>query len=132
VQVFVEIKRQSLTQSNREAVLDSVLHATRALSKKRVLLSFDYKILEIAKQRSDLAVGWCVKNYSPLAQAQALALEPDFLICSPSNIGSAALWPGNWQWFVYDIKTSEEARKWVGMGASYIETDFPDSLLDNG
>lgn len=129
---FLEIKRQSLELLGRQELLSRVLEASSVLADRRRIISFDVDILEICKGLCELPVGWCLREYTDAEKQRALTLNPEFLIARAGLIGDAPLWPGPWQWFIYDINGYDDALFWHERGAAYLEVDNPQAILAKG
>lgn len=129
---FIEIKRQSLDLLGRQEFLSRVLNASEVLADQRRIISFDIEILEITKRQCNLPVGWCLREYSEAEKQRALTLNPEYLIARAGLVGGAPLWPGPWQWFIYDINGYSDALSWHERGAVYLEADNPQAILAEG
>lgn len=131
---FIEIKEDSLERLGRQETLTTVLENSRVLGEKRRIISFDYDLLAMARNQSDLPIGWCLTDTSQATQARAEQLQPDLLIAEPVNFmehppANKKLWPGAWAWFIYNIHTRKEAERWAADGATYIETNFAPDVV---
>lgn len=122
VDIFVEIKSESLTIFGNRFALEKVLSATNCIAKERIIISFDYEFVELAKCEG-VRVGWVLSTYDSFSEKRAEILDADFLICDykkmPTN---KSLWQGDWQWFVYDIVDPILAQTWFERGVPYIES----------
>jgi len=122
VDIFVEVKSESLTVFGNRFALDKVLSATNCIAKERIIISFDYGFVEQAKYEG-VRIGWVLSTYDCQEKTDANTLNPDFLICDykkmPTN---PSLWQGDWQWFVYDIVDPILAQTWFERGVAYIES----------
>lgn len=127
--IFIEIKKESIGQLTRADYLEAVLQASHCLGDRRIIISFDEKIVALARAQSTLATGWCLEDFSSATYKTANILKPDMLICSSDLPGDQPLWAGPWEWFVYGIETVEEARYWAGRGARWIEADDPAAVM---
>lgn len=121
--VFVEIKEEAFVHFSRRHCVDKVMAAIEPLGKQAIVISFDAEVLPLARN-AGAAIGWVLKHYNTKAQLQAAALAPEFLICNYKKIPAAPaeLWPGNWQWFLYDIVDWHLALLFAERGVVYIET----------
>lgn len=126
VTVFVEIKRASLRRFGRPAVLEPVLTALRGRPNPMVIISFDSPVLEMARSRSGLPVGWVFKPWNESARVDAARLQPDYLFVRADRVpdGDKPFWPGRWQWVIYEVESLEQARGLRQRGADLIETDY--------
>lgn len=129
--VFIEIKRQSIPKVGRQAFLKAVLEASSALLDGRAIISFDWQILDLARQECNLKIGWCLDDLSDQSREIAERFTPDMLICENMQAQGKILWSGPWQWFVYGVESYDEAQLWSEKGASWIEANDPARLIQN-
>lgn len=123
VEIFAEVKQEVFARFSRENFIHTVTQILRPLINHCRIISFDYQVLTLAKQRG-FAVGWVINDYSEAELTMAQALAPEFMICDFNKLPRApqALWPGPWQWFVYDIVDPAQARAALQQGIRYLET----------
>jgi glycerophosphoryl diester phosphodiesterase len=128
--LFVEIKDESFAYFSRAHCLEQVLGEIRPLGESAVIISFDAEVLELARQKA-AAIGWVLKHYNTAARRRAAELSPEFLISNYRKLPAAPeeLWPGDWQWFVYDIVDWPLVRSLTERGVVYIETWDIGSML---
>ena len=89
-----------------------------------VLISFDRPCLEELRRRGSARIGWVLDGYDEAARAAADALAPEFLFCNVERLppGDARLWPGPWEWAIYEIRDAPTARALRARGAGFVET----------
>lgn len=120
---FVEIKRDALAMFGHRRVLSAVLPVLSTSRHKIVLISFDLKVLELARQSSGYAIGLVLSDYGPESELAARALAPEYLFCKHERVrGNASLWAGPWHWAIYEITDLAQARMWHRRGARFIES----------
>lgn len=120
VHVFIEVKKESLEHVDRSAVLLQLQVDVEPLSRYS-LISFDFKILEMAKGK--IPIGWVLRTFDEKTKYFATELEPNILIVDVKKISrDAILWRGPWDWFLYDIVDLDVAVYWSKRGVRYIET----------
>lgn len=119
---FVEIKSETLRHFGVEPVVEILLAALQPVRSQCCLISFDETVLARARQVGQSRIGWVIRDWNSVSQQLALGLAPDMLFCNAQKIGVEALWPGPWQWALYDIVDPEEALRWFARGADFIET----------
>jgi glycerophosphoryl diester phosphodiesterase len=120
---MVEIKHESLQHWGLTRVMDSLLELLEPAHAQCVLISYSREALHYAARNSDIATGWVLRRYDQMHREQALELQPEFLICNHDKIGQQQeLWPGSWQWMLYDIVEPQLALDWARRGAALIET----------
>jgi glycerophosphoryl diester phosphodiesterase len=131
VTAFVEIKRASLRRFGQDVVLGRMLECLAGVLERCVMISFDRPCLE-ALRRSGLArTGWVLGDFDEEARAQAAALDPEYLFCDLEKLpaGDSALWPGRWEWAIYEVRAAATARACHARGARYVETMTVRALL---
>ncbi len=130
--LFIEIKDESFAFFSRAYCLEQILRVAEPLGNAMVIISFDAEVLELVHHKA--TIGWVLKHYNAAARRRAEELSPEFLICNHRKLPAAptALWPGGWQWFVYDIVDWSLARSLVERGVVYIETWDIGGMLEKG
>lgn len=136
---YIEIKHESFERFSREYILNAVLDASSSLDKaQRVIISFDYDVVKLARDLHDETIGWVIKYYDEESHQKARSLEPDYLICNytkfPKEEGEAEnsfakLWAGSWQWFIYDLVDKSMVDQLVDLDVKVIETWDIESLV---
>ncbi len=128
VHVFVEVKEKSLDHISREDMLAQIVSATASIMSRITVISFDIDMLYTAERV--FPVGWGLREFDDAHLQKAKKLQPQVLIFDVTRLSDdAVLWPGPWQWFLYDIVDLEKALFWTAKGASYIETWDVKALL---
>jgi glycerophosphoryl diester phosphodiesterase len=131
VTAFVEIKRSSLRRFGRETVLRRVSQVLRPVLDRCVLISFDLPTVKILRLMTGARVGWVLSQYDAEAQAQAAELAPQFLFCNLERLPAEPepLWPGLWEWALYEVRDLKTARDCHARGARFVETMAVRGLL---
>ena len=131
VTAFVEIKRSSLRRFGRETVLRRVSDVLRPVLDRCVLISFDLPSVKILRLMTGARVGWVLSQYDADAQAQAAELAPQFLFCNLERLPAEPepLWPGPWEWALYEVRDLKTARDCHARGAHFVETMAVQGLL---
>ncbi len=124
VTAYVEIKRASLRRFGREAVLQRIAQVVKPALHRCVLISFDLPSLRIMRQMIGARIGWVVANYDDQAMNDATSVAPEFLFANVDRLpaGLETLWPGPWDWALYEVRDLGTARACQSMGARYVET----------
>lgn len=131
VTAFVEVKRASLSHFGRETVLTRIAEVLQPVIDRCVLISFDLPSVKILRMMTGARIGWVLSDYSDAVLAEATALAPDFLICNVERVPAAAerLWPGPWQWAIYEVRDMRTVQRCQALGAAFVETMTVKSLL---
>jgi glycerophosphoryl diester phosphodiesterase len=124
VTAFVEIKRASLRRFGQAVVLDRLMACLPEVLDRCVLISFDRPCLEELRGTASARIGWVLGSYDDAERAAAAALAPEFLFCDVDRLppGDAHLWPGPWDWAIYEIRDALTARALRARGARFVET----------
>jgi len=133
VTAFVEIKRASLRRFGHETVLRRVTEVLQPVLDRCVLISFDLPAVRILRLMTGGArIGWVLDQYDGNALREASALAPEFLFCNLERVPESAteLWPGPWQWAIYEVRDLGTARHCHALGARYVETMAVRSLRE--
>ena len=127
---LVEIKEESIHHWGLEKVMQRLLAALKSHSNQCIVISFDKDAIAYTQQHSTLATGWVVHRYNKKYQRLAEQLKPDYLICNVRKIpDSGPLWPGNWQWMLYDITKMADVLELAQRDIALIETADIGGLL---
>lgn len=132
VTAYVEIKRASLRRFGREVVLQRIAQVLRPALDRCVVISFDLPSLRIMRQMIGARIGWVVANYGDKAMNEATPVAPDFLFANVDRLpaGLESLWPGPWDWALYEVRDLGTAQACQSMGAQYVETMAVRELRD--
>lgn len=119
---FFEIKRHSLPIHGHATVSRVVLDEIERLRDRATVISFDRRLVEHARARG-FRIGWILRGYDQDHRAALEELRPEVVFCNIKRITpDQTLWPGPWQWAVYDVIDPEQAVEWATRGASFVET----------
>jgi glycerophosphoryl diester phosphodiesterase len=131
ITVFVEIKRASLRRFGTAVVLERVLACLPAVLDRCVVISFDLPCLEALRRVSPARIGWVLGACDAAERARAVNLAPEFLFCDLERMpsGNEPLWPGAWDWAIYEVRDVATARACRARGARLVETMAVRSLL---
>lgn len=132
VHAFVELKEESIQTFGCENVVRAVLNELEPIKSQCSIISFDASALEEVKKTSELDIGYVVHAYDETHFKTALLLTPDYIICNYKKIPDEddALWPGSWEWMIYEVTDPDIAMKWYRRGINYVETmDFAAMMI---
>jgi len=132
VTAYVEIKRASLRRFGREVVLQRIAQLLRPALDRCVVISFDLPSLRIMRQMIGARIGWVVANYGDKAMDDATSIVPEFLFANVDRLpaGLESLWPGPWDWALYEVRDLGTAQACQSIGARYVETMAVRELRD--
>lgn len=123
---YVELKRASMRRFGAAAVVDAAMPMVRAAGGACVVLSFDPEMVRLARFAGAPRCGLALEDMDSEARQSAEQLQPDFLFISAEQLDpqqASPLWPGPWQWVVYDVNDWDACQLWRARGAALIETD---------
>jgi glycerophosphoryl diester phosphodiesterase len=132
VTAFVEVKRSSLRRFGREPVLRRVAQVLQPVIDRCVLISFDLPSVKILRLMTGARIGWVLSQYDTEAQQQAAELAPQFLFVNLERLPAEPepLWPGPWDWAVYEVRDLKTAQACHARGAKFVETMAVRGLLN--
>jgi len=130
-QAFIEIKEESLEVFGLQKVTRQVLDALAPVQARCILISYNADILRSVRQQGDWSTGWVLHDYDQASRDSAHSWLPDYLICNYRKVGDAPLWPGPWQWVLYEITDAKLALELYHRGAQMIETMTIGDLLQD-
>jgi glycerophosphoryl diester phosphodiesterase len=124
VTAFVEVKRASLRRFGHKTVLTRIAEVLEPVLAKCVLISFDLPAVRIMRNMTAARIGWVLERYDESTHAEVREAAPDFLFCNLERVpGDAArLWPGPWQWAIYEIRDLATALRCQALGATHVES----------
>ena len=124
VTAFVEVKRASLRQFGHETVLRRTSEVLQPVLNSCVLISFDLAAVRILRLMTGARIGWVLHQYDADSLREATALAPEFLFCNLERVPATTekLWPGPWDWAIYEVRDRETARHCRELGAKFVET----------
>lgn len=131
VTAFVEIKRSSLRRFGREAVLRRVDQVLKPALSRCVLISFDLPSVRILRLMTGARIGWVITEYDEATRAEAAVVAPEFLFADIDRLpeGAEPLWPGPWEWAIYEVRDLATAQACQARGARFVETMTVRGLL---
>ena len=122
---FVEIKIESIERYGRELFNKVVLESIAPILSRCVLISDDLQALIEARERVSIPIGWIVHQWSEHDRQQASRAGPEYLVVNHKYFPAEEnpLWPGDWQWVVYETSTPAKAVELYKMGIQWVETN---------
>jgi len=132
VTAFVEVKRASLRRFGQDVVLERIAATVTPHLKQCVLISFDRPCIERLRSMTGARIGWVIERYDDATHDQVRALAPEYVFADFESLPGATgatLWPGGWQWAIYEIRDLGAARRCSDLGAHAIETMHVRSMV---
>ncbi len=124
--LFVELKRKSLSHFGRELMLQKVVEVIAPISDRAILISFDFPVMAMAKRQLLAPIGWVFEEWDLANRERAEQLQPDYLFADYDEMptDTDALWPGPWQWVLYDVVEPAIAAGLIARGAMVESKDI--------
>lgn len=124
VQLFVEIKQESISAAGLAALFDGLLPALGSVLERCIIISFNDAALRESRQRCAARIGWVLPDWSDSVRETLEALQPAFVFCDVKKLppGDGVLWRGSWEWVIYEVTEPSVARQLHRRGVGMIET----------
>ena len=121
--VFMEIKKESVEKFGLESVVNKVLAVQEKAKFNVIIISFLSSVIEYIKHTKSMPTGYVLKKYSQKYLSKTKDIQPDYLFCNVKKINRPnELWGGPWKWTLYDIKNPIFAYELLEQGVDLIET----------
>lgn len=122
--VFIELKEESLDKLGAYMMVDSVMQILEPIKDRAVLISYDDAAMRYAHISHSISIGWVIREWGDAALHCAQSLSPDYLICNHKKLPDTKnpMWPGDWQWCLYEVIDPVLALDLTKKGAALIET----------
>jgi glycerophosphoryl diester phosphodiesterase len=118
--LYLEIKYDSLERWGETFVLDRLLPWSERI-KQHVLLASSKSFLSLARETGLPRIGVNLRDWSAVNHEQLAALQPDLLVVNVQRVPDGEnLWPGSWQWAVYEVEDIATALHWGERGAHFV------------
>ena len=133
VQVFFELKQESIDRFGLELFVDTVYHRLADVQSQSIIISFNHHVVKYARKISTVRTGWVLPEWSDKSHKIAEKLKPDFLFCSKKILPAkdSDIWQGPWQWAVYNLDDIDSAIAMSERGIRYLETNEIGTLMKN-
>lgn len=130
---WIDLKIESLDHYGIEAVVKTVLNKIKPVLSRCVIVSRKEAALQFALSLGIKRIAWVITEWSEASYRKAVVLGPAFLICNHKRLPSEEvdLWPGPWQWCLYEVADSELALALYERGADLIETMDIGKMLED-
>ncbi len=124
VTVFVDVKKESLEKYSIEQPIKTVMQIIKPVFQQCCIVSKMRSALALARELGAMTIGWVLEAWTEGARSQAEDLSPDYLFCNYKKIplDTTDLWPGSWQWCLYEVVDPEFVLALHAKGADLIET----------
>lgn len=125
IEVFVEIKKESIQFHGNERVLDSLYIVMEQASFAWTLISFDRNIIKMARSRYGWRIGWVLPEDRVWNIDELEKLRPDIVLASLRGFQRETTFPDSWlsRLMVYGSNHTEDLYMLVKRGVNAFETD---------
>ncbi len=122
VTAFIELKSESVDRFGVAPVCRQLLNEIAPIASRAVVISFHREVVRYISDNSAFKTGYVLRKYDLQHRAFARRLCPDYLIVNYTKLTRGEpLWPGDWEWMLYDITDPESCREYLDQ-VSLIET----------
>jgi glycerophosphoryl diester phosphodiesterase len=129
--LYLEVKHNSLEHWGEMFVLDRLRPWAEQL-REHVLFARSISFLSLVRQAGLPKIGVILRDWSAATLEQVTELQPDFLVTNINRVPRGEnLWPGPWQWAVYEVADVSTALHWGNRGATFVLSHFGVDLLDS-
>jgi glycerophosphoryl diester phosphodiesterase len=132
VTLFVELKEESIEFFDAATMLTNVCEVLQPIAQRAVLISFDYDIIENARNRDWLQVGVVLRNWQDIDSPQVIAIAGEYTFVNYGIIPvDSDLSKLSTKLVAYEVGTVELARKLRAQKVDMLETFDIAGLLAN-
>jgi glycerophosphoryl diester phosphodiesterase len=129
--LLAEIKIECIARFGLKPVMERLFLELMPIRKRCIIISFHFPaLLYIREQRVHYRCGWVLDAYGANQQQRAKQLRPELLIGNRDLLTpTTQLWPGPWQWMVYEVNDPAQALAYTAAGIQLVETADAMSML---
>lgn len=132
VTLFVELKEESIEHFDRQTMLSKVSELLQPIAERTVLISFDYKIIQSARDQGWPQVGVVLRNWQDIHSPQVTAIAGEYTFVNQTIIpDDAELDQLNTELVAYEVGKIELARELRARNIPMLETFDIRGLLGN-
>ena len=134
VTAFVELKEDSIPHCGRSAMIESVQSILSAVSKRAVIISDDYQLVNIARRAGWPYVGVVLKQFDDMDDPLVIECMPDYLFVEYQFLTEQSGYiagPSSTKLVVYEVGDAESGKQLVSRGVDMLETFVIDELMAN-
>lgn len=131
--VFMEIKEESIQNVGTHRVVKTLLEIIQPVMDQIIVISYNSLILSHVRALGVEQIGWVLTNWDTQSRVQAQKLVPNYIFCNYNKIPieEQKLWPGPWQWVLYDVTDPTMARILATWGAQLISTFDIEKMIND-
>jgi glycerophosphoryl diester phosphodiesterase len=125
----LEVKHDSLDHWGEAPVWEKLMPWTERIE-GHVLLARSTSFLQLAREAGLPTIGVILRQWSPAVRERMTALAPELLVINWKRVPRGEdLWPGPWQWAVYEVGDFSTALRWGERGADFVLSHYGVELL---
>ncbi len=132
LQLFVELKPESLAAFGIETAVRTVLETIEARRRQCVLISFDADALRATQRLGGGETGWVLTRCDTAELRAARRLAPEYLFCNKRKLPRGRVPNGPWRWVVYEVSGRALARRLAARGVDMVESMQVERFSDGG
>jgi len=131
--LLAEIKIECIVRFGLKPVMEQLFLELMPIRERCIVISLHYPaLLFVREQRVHYRCGWVLDEYGANQQQSAEQLSPELLIGNRDLLTPATqLWPGPWQWMVYEVNDPAQALAYAAAGIELVETADALSMLSH-
>jgi len=123
VTAFIEAKRTGIELVGIEKAYQRIISELAPVLPQCVLISFNDKFIEYARQQNFPCVGLVLKNWEELNQGFIADIEPEYIFIDTKKVPAGSLlYDIASTTVIYEVEDPQEASQWFEQGADMIET----------
>lgn len=132
-QAFVELKEESLAKHGIEKTIKTILKTIAPALDQCVIISYHGLAIRCARAMGAKKIGWVIDEWSDSARSTATELAPDYLFCNYRKVPfkKGGLWPGPWEWALYEVTNPELAIGLHNNGVDLVESMDIEQILNH-
>ncbi|NND80987.1 MAG: hypothetical protein HKN50_01030 [Gammaproteobacteria bacterium] len=135
VTTFVEIKQESIDRFGIPVFMDEVHRRIleSEVENQCVIISFNPEVITYTRKISSMRSGWVLPKWSDEVYQLAQSLTPEFLFTDRKILPPEDddIWPGSWQWAVYNLDDVAAAIAMANRGIPMLETNQIGTLMQD-
>lgn len=124
VNAFVELKQESIEHCGREVMLNSVSQILEPVKSQAVIISYDYRLVQIAREQQSFSVGVVLEHWQDLHSEPVQSCRPDYIFVDreimPDEIDSKVLEMATL--VAYEVGDIALAKELIAKGFTMLET----------
>jgi len=122
VEIYVELKRNSLARFGVDVVLDSVLPLLKPLDGRCVIISYDTAALAVVRQRTSFPIGAVFDDRADHRLPAVQALAAEWWLCRLDTLPPGPIRHSSHRLAVYECDDPRQARELLRRGVDRLET----------